>query len=407
MHILFITDNFYPESNAPAIRTYQHCKYWASKGHKITVITSAPNFPEGVVYDGYKNTLRQKEMIDGIEVWRVKTFIAQNKGNIFRTIDYLSFMISSLFFGLFVKKPDIVVGTSPQFFTIISAWLLAKIKKRKFVFELRDLWPSSIVAVGAMNDNFVIKFLSKIENFLYKQADLIVPVTKSFKKVLVERGISKDKIQVVYNGTDTESFKPSKQKDPALLEELNLIDSFVFGYIGTHGMAHGLENIINAAEKLKNYSDIKVILIGDGAEKQNLMLLAKMKNLDNVIFISKKNHSEIKKYLRLCDISIVHLKNEDEFRNVIPSKIFESASMAIPILISVPKGEATSMIESNQCGITCKPMSSKHLAEAMLQLKNNKPNTEFSKNCIEFSKKFERKNLAQEMLDHLIKISGT
>ena len=168
MHILFLTDNFPPEGNAPASRTFEHAREWYKKGHKITVITSAPNFPEGKVFDGYKNKFLSIEEIEGINVWRVKTYIASNKGFYKRILDFISFMISSFLFGIFVKKPDVVIGTSPQFFTVISAWAIAKFKRKPFIFELRDIWPASITAVGAMQDSFIIKLLEKAELFLYE-----------------------------------------------------------------------------------------------------------------------------------------------------------------------------------------------------------------------------------------------
>ena len=166
MHILFVTDNFPPEGNAPATRTFEHAREWVSKGHKVTVITCAPNFPEGKVFDGYKNRWLSKETIEDINVWRVKTYITANEGFIKRTIDFVSFMICSLFFGLFVGKVDVVVGTSPQFFTVISAWALALFKRVPFVFELRDVWPASIAAVGAMRGSWIINILEKLELFL-------------------------------------------------------------------------------------------------------------------------------------------------------------------------------------------------------------------------------------------------
>lgn len=189
MHILFLTDNFIPESNAPAIRTYEHAIEWQKQGHEVTIITSAPNFPEGIVYDGFKNKWISINKEEGINIWRVKTYIAENTGFFKRVLDFISFMLSSLFFGLFVKRVDVVIGTSPQFFTVISAWLLSKIKNKPFIFELRDIWPASIISVGAMKNKTIINLLERLEIFLYQQADLIISVTHSFKKELTNRGI--------------------------------------------------------------------------------------------------------------------------------------------------------------------------------------------------------------------------
>ena len=248
MHILFLTDNFPPEGNAPATRTFEHAREWVNKGHKVTVITSAPNFPEGKVFKGYKNHWLSKEKIEGINIWRVKTFITANEGFIKRILDFFSFMASSFFFGLFARKVNVVIGTSPQFFTVISAWALAKLKRVPFVFELRDIWPASITAVGVLKGGWIIKALERLELFLYRQADLIISVTHSFKTELQHRGVPADKIRVVLNGADLSKYTPLPEKDKKFSDEYQLQGKFVAGYIGTHGLSHALDSVIEAAE---------------------------------------------------------------------------------------------------------------------------------------------------------------
>ena len=165
MHILFLTDNFPPEGNAPASRTFEHARVWVRLGHKVTVITCAPNFPDGKVFDGYSNDWLNRETMEGIDVIRVKTYITANEGFVKRILDFMSFMVSGFFAGLFVKKPDVVVATSPQFFTAVSVWAVSAFKRKPFVFELRDVWPASITAVGAMKKSLVIRLLEKLEIF--------------------------------------------------------------------------------------------------------------------------------------------------------------------------------------------------------------------------------------------------
>ena len=251
MNILFLTDNFYPETNAPAKRTLEHCNEWIRKGHKITIITGAPNFPKGKIFNGYKNKIYQSEIINNIYVKRVWTFISANEGFFLRICDYLSFMISSFFCGIFTKKHDIIVATSPQFFTLISGYFISLFRKTPLVLEIRDLWPESIVSVGAMSEKSIaIKILKKISLFLYKKSNLIICVTKSFKQDLVNRGIDKNKIKVIENGFDL-----SKNLQPLLsineVEEKFKINrnTFYVSFIGTIGMAHGLEIVLNAALK--------------------------------------------------------------------------------------------------------------------------------------------------------------
>ena len=165
MHILFLTDNFPPEVNAPASRTFEHCREWVREGHQVTVITCAPNFPKGKVFNGYKNRIWQQETMAGIRVIRVWTYITANEGLARRTVDYLSFMVSGFLASLFVKRVDIVVGTSPQFFTACAAFVVGLVKRVPWVFELRDIWPESIRAVGAMKQNTTISLLEKVEIF--------------------------------------------------------------------------------------------------------------------------------------------------------------------------------------------------------------------------------------------------
>ena len=210
MKILFLTDNFPPEVNAPATRTFEHCVEWVKSGADVKVITCAPNFPKGVVYPGYKNNIFKKEIIEGIEVVRLWSYITKNEGFFRRTIDYMSFALSSFIYGLFVEC-DIVVATSPQFFTTFSAFGLSKIKRKPWVFELRDLWPDSIKAVGAMNGGRMLKLLEKTELFLYENSSIVIALTDAFKRNLISRGVSADKIKVVPNGSNSDNYFPREK----------------------------------------------------------------------------------------------------------------------------------------------------------------------------------------------------
>ncbi|MCA9206239.1 MAG: glycosyltransferase family 4 protein, partial [Planctomycetales bacterium] len=232
MHILFLTDNFPPEVNAPASRTFEHCREWVRVGHRVTVITGAPNFPKGKVFTGYRNRLWQRETMEGIQVVRVWTYITANEGFAKRTLDYLSFMVTGFLAGLIQRRPDVIVGTSPQFFTNCAAWMLSVFRWRPFVFELRDLWPESIKTVGAMKDSALLRLLERLELFLYRRAAVVVAVTESFRHNLVSRGVDPNKIAVVLNGVDLSRFHPLA-RDLELAERFGLAGKFVLGYIGT------------------------------------------------------------------------------------------------------------------------------------------------------------------------------
>ena len=210
MHILFLTDNFPPEVNAPASRTFEHSREWVKNGHKVTVITCVPNFPSGRLFKGYKNKLFQSEIIEGIRVIRVWTYIAANIGVFRRSLDHMSFMVAAVSASVFLRKPDVIIGTSPQFFTVCAAYMVSLFKKVPWVFELRDLWPKSIRVIGLIQNNLIIRILRRIEHFLYRNAIAIISVTYGFKSILIRQGIRDKKIFVVTNGVDLKHFRPKK-----------------------------------------------------------------------------------------------------------------------------------------------------------------------------------------------------
>lgn len=363
MEILFLADNFPPEKNAQASRVYERACYWTRWGHAVTVITGAPNFPEGKVYPGYQNRWRQIEHMDGIRVVRVKTFMAANAGRLLRILDFLSYMLSALLFGLFERKPDVLVGTSPQFFTAIASWALSVIHNVPFVFELSDLWPDSVVAVGAMKRNLLVRLAEKMELFLYRQAAAIVALTQAFKDNLVRRGVPPRKVHVVLNGVDLARFQPSP-KDRRLAQEIGIApDEFVISYIGTHGMAHGLRNVLDAADLLGD-TRIRFLFVGPGAEREKLIGEAQTRKLRNVTFVPAQPKNRMAAFWSLSDVALVHLKNTPVFETVIPSKIFEAMGMGLPVLLATPGGEARTIIENEGAGVWVAPGDPEALAKA-------------------------------------------
>lgn len=352
MKILFLADNFYPEVNAPASRTYEHAKEWVKEGHEVTVITCVPNFPKGEVFEGYRNRLWQKEIIDGIEVIRVWSYIAANRGFVRRTLDFISFSVTSFFAGLFVKA-DIIVATSPQFFTALSGRTLSFWRRIPWIMEVRDLWPESIKTVGAMKDNLFIRYFEWEEMRCYRSAKTIVVVTDSFKRTLTARGIDADKIKVVKNGVDKELFKPVP-KDEALIKELGLEGKKVIGYIGTHGMAHKLDFILDCAKHMQAKNDCHFLFIGSGAERESLLAKKDSEGIANVTMLDSVPKDQVGRYISILDLSLINLRKSDLFKTVIPSKIFENAAMQIPIIMGV-QGEAQEIVEKYEAGICFDP----------------------------------------------------
>lgn len=402
MHILFLTDNFAPEVNAPASRTFEHAQEWVRAGHQVTVITCAPNFPNGEVFEGYRNWLWQSETMEGIHVIRVWSYITSNEGFFRRVLDYASFMVSATLAALFVGKVDLVIGTSPQFFTACAAYLVSRMKLIPFVFELRDLWPESIKAVGAMGDSLAIRFLESIEIFLYRKADAIISVTYSFKLKLIEHGINGKNIHVVTNGVDLLRFVPT-ERDELLAKELRVDGCFLVGYIGTHGLAHGLETLLDAAELfLRNgFNDVRFLFLGDGASKTDLKADAEKRSLKNIIFVDTVSKDEVVRYWSLLDASIIHLRDAELFSSVIPSKMFESMGMGIPLLHGV-SGESAKIVEQEKVGIVFRSGDYQALHDGILLMKNNyELLAMYRKHCIEAAPNYDRNKLASDMLNIL------
>lgn len=401
MRILFFSHYFPPEGNAPASRTYENCKRWVRWGHEVTVITCAPSVPSGVVYEGYKNRLYQRENVDGIDVVRVWTYIAANKGTVKRILNYLSYMFSAIAVGLFVKKPDVVIATSPQFFCGWAGTIFSKLRRLPFILEIRDIWPESIVTVGALKNKSLLRLLEWLEIRMYQSAKHIITVGPSYLQRLLRKEVSNEKIFVVMNGVDTELFAPRKP-DVGLKKQLGLEGKFICGYIGTVGMACGLDVVIRAVQILKNKNrkDIVFMIVGEGAVRQKLESKVKQLNLGNVVFTGCQDKNLMPAFLSITDVCLVHLKKTDLFTTVMPSKIFDAAGMAKPIIIGVA-GFATKFVEDANAGIEIEPENEKQLVEAVEKLANNPVLCrQYGQSGYEYvTKHFNRDELAKDYLD--------
>lgn len=399
MKILFLSDNFTPEVNAPATRTYDHCKEWVKNGHDVTVITCAPNFPQGKVYAGYKNKLYQKEVIDGIKVIRVWTYITANEGVMKRTLDYISFSVTAFIAGLF-QRMDVIVATSPQFFTALAGRTLSFWKRKPWIMEVRDLWPESVKSVCAMNDSAFIRYFEWEEQRCYNSADRIVVVTDSFKEKLISKGIKAKKIDVVKNGVNKNLFNPVP-KDESLLQELGLANKKIIGYIGTHGMAHKLDFILECAKNMDGKNNYHFLLLGNGAEKNNLLKLKEDLNLTNVTMLDSVPKQEVNRYISILDVALINLRKSELFKTVIPSKIFENAGMEIPILMGVD-GEARDIIESYGAGVCFEPESESDFNEKLNKILSDEAfYNQCKAGCRRLANDFDRNRLADKMLDSI------
>ena len=371
MKILFLSHYYLPEGNAPATRVSALAERWVKAGHSVTVITCAPNVPNGVVYEGYANKWCVRETINGVNVIRVWTYLAANKGAVKRMLNFVSYLFSAVFRALREPRPDIVIATSPQIFCgcagVWAKWLL----RVPFVLEIRDIWPESMGAVGAKIPGLALRYLEHVERVMYRVADHVVTVGEGYVEKLLERKVPREKISVVMNGTDLETFFP-RPKNDELLSKYGLNGKFVVSYIGTVGMACGLEVVLEAAAKLKAMTDaqakkIAFVIVGDGAVREKLEGEAKEKNLDNVVFTGRQPKDSMPDWVASSGANLVHLRKTDLFTTVMPSKIFESAGCARPVIMGVD-GFAKKLVMDAGAGLSMSPGNADELVDCALKL---------------------------------------
>ncbi len=382
MRILFLSHYYPPEGNAPATRVSALARRWVAGGHEVTVVTCVPNVPDGVVYGGYRNRLWPREaVVDGVRVIRVWTWIASNKGTVRRIVNYLSYMVMAWLRVMLLARPDILIATSPQFFCgwagVLGAWGM-RVRNpfcrlaMPFVLEIRDIWPESIGAVDAMGNATVLRVLEWMELRMYAAADHVVTVGPGYKRRLRERGVPEEKISIVQNGMDRDLLEAAALAPVAVRREWGVEGKFVCSYIGTIGMACGLEILIRAGQKLRDTGrdDIVFLVIGDGAVRRHLEAEAINRGLDNVRFLGRQAKESIPGFLALTDACLVHLRKSPLFESVMPSKIFEAAGMRRPILNGV-NGDARKLIEQADCGLIFEPEDENGLINQLRRLVDN------------------------------------
>jgi glycosyltransferase involved in cell wall biosynthesis len=348
------------------------CKRWVRAGHDVQVITCAPNAPAGKVYDGYRNRMWAREQIDGIEVLRVWTYIAANKGRLRRGLNFLSFLITATLAGLFVKRPDVVIATSPQFFCGLAGTCVSKLRGLPFLLEIRDIWPASIAAVGAMKKRVLLRLLEVLERLMYRSATRIVTVGDGYREELAGRGVDRERVDVVTNGVDREIFEASADGS-AVRRKCQLDGNFVCSYVGTIGMACGLDVVLRAAQILsaRGRTDVKFMLVGDGAVREELEGRVRAEGLSNVQFTGRVDKADVPAYLAASDACLVHLRREKLFKTVLPSKMFEAWAMGKPIVLGV-EGFAANLLHQAAGGVCIEPENAEQLAHAVERLADDR-----------------------------------
>jgi glycosyltransferase involved in cell wall biosynthesis len=372
VRILYVSQYFPPEPGAPAARVSELARAWVRAGHEVTVLTGLPHHPTGIVPLEYRGQAHVEEDFHGVRVVRTWIYAAANQGKIRRSLAYASFAASAALFGqLFVgTKPDVLVATSPQLLCGAAGAVIAAARRVPFVLEIRDLWPESIVAVGALPARHpVIRGLTALEESLYRAAEKIVVVTDAFRERLVERGIARDKLAVIKNGVDLSRFAPMTRETP-LRERLGLGDRFVAAYVGTHGMAHGLDAVLDVAQRFLADDGVRFVFVGEGAERQRLEARARRDGLTNVQFLGVLPRERMTEVYATSDVCLVPLRKSELFSTVIPSKIFEILAMERPLVLSVD-GEARQIVEASGGGIYAPPEDVTAMADAIDALRRD------------------------------------
>ncbi len=368
MKVLFFTHYFPPEVNAPASRTYEHACRWVQEGHEVTVITCAPNMPDGIVFGGYKNRWRQTEVIDGIRVVRVWTYIAANKGTFKRILNYLSYVPASVAASLFEPKADALIATSPQYFAGWAGLIAAALKRMPFFIEVRDIMPEDIIASSAIKNPWILKPLFFIDKWLNRWTRHFITVGPTYRDNLVKKGIDPKDIDIVTNGVDPDLFAPTKP-DLDLKKSLGLEDKFICSWTGTIGIKSALHVVNDAALILKNKgrNDIAFLMVGDGAIREDLERVAKQQGLDNVVFTGRQAKDMIPRYLSISDVCLAHTPKATLYTTVIASKIFEVMAMQRPIVIGM-RGVSEEIILDAGVGIGFEQENGEELAALLIKL---------------------------------------
>jgi glycosyltransferase involved in cell wall biosynthesis len=398
--ILYVSQYFPPEMGAPAARAAELAYHWAQSGHDVSVLTGFPNHPTGVVPEEWRTRLRhviyherispkenqnsrtnsagrdpeaesRKPEAGYVNVYRTWLWPLPNRKSHERMRNYASFCMSAALRGMTLPCPDVIIATSPQLLVGLSGWWLSFSRQVPFVFEVRDLWPESLVAVGAgSEDSLLHHSLSAIAGFLYKRSNQIAVVTPAFKDHLIHHWrVPADKIAVVENGVETNLFAAQPPaSDQALRRELGVEGKFLTSYIGTMGNAHGLETLLDAASQLQEQNpDVLFLLIGEGAEKQRIKALAQSRGLSNVRFLDQQPREKIPAFISASDACLVLLKKTDVFKTVIPTKMLEFMSCARPVILGVD-GQARQIVEEANAGIVIEPENAEALMQAITQL---------------------------------------
>ncbi len=368
MHILLIHQAFAALDEPGGTRHHELARFLSGEGHRVTVIASPVSYLTGEAGLPAGKKSPSDTLEENITILRAYTYQALHKSFVHRVAAFFSFMVSSFFLGLKVKEVDLVWGTSPPIFQGWTAWMLARLKRAPFLFEVRDLWPEFAIAVGVLKNPTLIKMSLWLERFLYRHADRVVVNSPGFVDHVTSRGARS--VELIPNGADPAMFAVSESGE-AFRRQHHLEDSFVVLYAGAHGMSNDLSVVLEAAKSLESRPEIKVVLLGDGKEKTNLLAQSEMLRLDNVLFLPPVPKTEMPAALAGADACLAILKPLDAYKTTYPNKVFDYMAAARPVVLAID-GVIREVVESAGCGIYVPPGDSMKLAAAIISLADDR-----------------------------------
>ena len=369
MRILYLSQYFPPEVGATQTRAHEMARGLVQAGHQVTMIAELPNHPHGIIPPEYRGKLYERAMLDGIDVIRVWVWASPVKTFRSRMAFYLSYMIMAAVAGLLLARGrfDAIYATSPPLFVGGAALATSFLRRISLFFEVRDLWPESAVALGELRNLRAVHLAERLEWACYRHARRVVVVTEGIRQRLIERGLDADKLRLIPNGANTELFQPQPQLAAALRRELGLGDASIALYAGIHGIAQRLETLLSAAALLQEKTAIRLLFVGEGPVKADLILRAQQMGLNNVVFHPEVARTAMPAFLSLAQVSIVPLRKLELFQGALPSKMFDAWACACPTLITIP-GEARRVLEEAQAGVWVEPEEPASLAAAIADL---------------------------------------
>ena len=367
MRIALVSHYFWPEPGAPSARLVEMGREWVALGHDVTVVTNFPNHPTGIVPETYRGRSFQIEEAHGLRILRCRTYATPNHGFAKRTLGHLVFMVESVLQATpHLRGTDVIVASSPTLFAAVSALVISRRLGVPYVIEVRDLWPAIFVDLGVIRNRLVIALLERLELFLYRQARVVVTVTRAFADDIARRGIDHAKLHVVPNGVDLAAFQPGPAEE-ALRARLGLADKLLVLYCGAHGISHALARILEVAARLQQDPRIHFLFVGEGAEKAALVERARALRLGNVSFREAVPREDVPALYRAADVCLVPLRAVPLFRSFIPSKMFEILACGRPILASL-EGEAAEILAASGAALVVPPEDVGALAAAVTRL---------------------------------------